>query len=58
MASQVEIETGNHLKLALEQKQFFCTAELVLGRDHNVKEAETFEQYAESMQHHHPAPLT
>ncbi len=42
MASQVEIETGNHLKFGLEQKQFFCTAELVLGRDHNVKEAETF----------------
>ena len=32
----------NHLRVALEQKQFFCTAELVLGRDHNVKEAETF----------------
>jgi methylenetetrahydrofolate reductase (NADPH) len=32
----------NHLRLALEQKRFFCTAELVLGRDHNVKEGETF----------------
>ena len=32
----------NHLRTALEQKQFFCTAELVLGRDHNVQEAETF----------------
>jgi methylenetetrahydrofolate reductase (NADPH) len=30
------------MRTALEQKQFFCTAELVLGRDHNVKEAETF----------------
>ena len=42
MALQAEVETGNHLKLALEKKQFFCTAELVLGRDHNVVEAETF----------------
>src|ERR1039458_8708198 len=41
MALQAEVETGNHLKLALEKKQFFCTAELVLGRDHNVVEAET-----------------
>src|SRR5271157_6397183 len=32
----------NHLREALEKKEFFCTAELVLGRDHNVKEAETF----------------
>ena len=32
----------NHLRVALEKKRFFCTAELVLGRDHNVKEAETF----------------
>jgi len=30
------------LRVALEQKRFFCTAELVLGRDHNVNEAETF----------------
>ena len=34
--------TRNHLRAALEKKEFFCTAELVLGRDHNVKEAETF----------------
>jgi methylenetetrahydrofolate reductase (NADPH) len=34
--------TVNHLKLELEKRQFFCTAELVLGRDHNVREAETF----------------
>ena len=32
----------NHLRLALEKGQFFCTAELVLGRDHDVAEAETF----------------
>lgn len=32
----------NHLRAALEQKQFFCTSELVLGRDHNVAEAEAF----------------
>ena len=36
----------NHLRAALEKKEFFCTAELVLGRDHNVKEAETFVQEA------------
>ena len=37
------IEVGtNHQRAALNQKQFFCTAELVLGRDHNIKEAETF----------------
>ncbi|HUZ45665.1 MAG TPA: methylenetetrahydrofolate reductase C-terminal domain-containing protein [Terriglobia bacterium] len=32
----------NYLKLALETNQFLCTAELVLGRDHDVAEAETF----------------
>jgi methylenetetrahydrofolate reductase (NADPH) len=36
------MESMNHLRAALAQRQFFCTAELVLGRDHNVKEAETF----------------
>jgi methylenetetrahydrofolate reductase (NADPH) len=30
------------LRLALEKGEFFCTAELVLGRDHNMAEAETF----------------
>jgi methylenetetrahydrofolate reductase (NADPH) len=34
--------TRNHLRLAVEKKEFFCTAELVLGRDHNMAEAETF----------------
>ncbi len=32
----------NHLRSALEQKRFFCSVELVLGRDHTVEEAETF----------------
>jgi methylenetetrahydrofolate reductase (NADPH) len=32
----------NHLRQALEKGEFFCTAELVLGRDHNMAEAETF----------------
>jgi methylenetetrahydrofolate reductase (NADPH) len=32
----------NFLKSALQNGQFLCTAELVLGRDHNVAEAETF----------------
>jgi methylenetetrahydrofolate reductase (NADH) len=32
----------NHLRLALEKGQFICTAELVLGRDHNAAEAEAF----------------
>jgi methylenetetrahydrofolate reductase (NADPH) len=35
-------QTDNQLRQALENEQFFCTAELVLGRDHNVAEAETF----------------
>ena len=30
------------MKQALEKGEFFCTAELVLGRDHNMAEAETF----------------
>jgi methylenetetrahydrofolate reductase (NADPH) len=42
MDLQVEVESGNHLKRALEKKEFVSTAELVLGRDHLVKEAETF----------------
>jgi len=32
----------NYLKQALAEKQFFYSAELVLGRDHDVPEAETF----------------
>jgi len=42
MAENLQAGTGNHLRASLEKKSFFCTAELVLGRDHNVKEAETF----------------
>ncbi len=37
-----ETKPPNYLKLALETNQFLCTAELVLGRDHNAAEAETF----------------
>jgi len=32
----------NYLRHALEQHQFICSAELVLGRDHSVPDAETF----------------
>ncbi len=32
----------NFLKSALAQGEFICSAELVLGRDHEVAEAETF----------------
>jgi methylenetetrahydrofolate reductase (NADPH) len=32
----------NHFKSALEKGDFVCTAELVLGRDHSVAEAEAF----------------
>ena len=32
----------NFLRAALEKREFVCTAELVLGRDHNVTEAEAF----------------
>jgi methylenetetrahydrofolate reductase (NADPH) len=42
MLANTEPGPVNHLRAALEQKRFFCTAELVLGRDHNIKEAETF----------------
>jgi len=42
MIEDTEHGSWNHLRVALEQKQFLLTAELVLGRDHNVKEAETF----------------
>ncbi len=34
--------TQNYLRSALESGRFFCSAELVLGRDHLVPEAETF----------------
>jgi methylenetetrahydrofolate reductase (NADPH) len=39
-------EHGNGLRSALQEGQFVCTAELVLGRDHNVSEAERFVQEA------------
>jgi len=32
----------NFLRSAFAERRFFCTAELVLGRDHNVAEAEAF----------------
>jgi methylenetetrahydrofolate reductase (NADPH) len=32
----------NHLRSALEEKRFICSAELVLGRDHTVPQAEEF----------------
>jgi methylenetetrahydrofolate reductase (NADPH) len=34
--------TPNYLRFALEKGEFVCTAELVLGRDHSVAEAEAF----------------
>jgi methylenetetrahydrofolate reductase (NADPH) len=38
--------SGNFLKSALDRGEFFISAELVLGRDHAVPEAETFVQDA------------
>ncbi len=35
-------KVANELKTALLSRQFFCSAEIVLGRDHSVPEAETF----------------
>jgi 5,10-methylenetetrahydrofolate reductase len=32
----------NHLRSALQAGEFFCSAELVLERDHSVPEAETY----------------
>jgi methylenetetrahydrofolate reductase (NADPH) len=37
---------GNQLRLALDQREFFISAELVLGRDHTVPDAETFVEEA------------
>jgi len=34
--------TMNHLRSALNEDRFVCSAELVLGRDHTVPQAETF----------------
>jgi methylenetetrahydrofolate reductase (NADPH) len=42
MSSDGESRNQNFLRAALEKGQFLCTAELVLGRDHTVAEAETF----------------
>ncbi|HVA01231.1 MAG TPA: methylenetetrahydrofolate reductase C-terminal domain-containing protein [Terriglobia bacterium] len=44
-----DLKPQNHLRLSLEKGQFLCTAELVLGRDHNVAEAETFVKEAASL---------
>jgi methylenetetrahydrofolate reductase (NADH) len=38
--------TSNFFKAALESREFICTTELVLGRDHTTGEAETFIQQA------------
>lgn len=49
MTSSAELQSrprgsgeSNYLRSALGQRQFVCTAELVLGRDHDSREAETF----------------
>lgn len=42
MTPNGEEKPVNYLRAALEKGEFLCTAELVLGRDHNVGEAETF----------------
>ena len=41
-SAETQPQATNHLRSALEKRQFLCTAELVLGRDHNVTEAEAF----------------
>ena len=40
--ASMERPKPNFLRSALEKREFICTAELVLGRDHNVVEAEAF----------------
>ena len=42
MSPESGSQNPNFLKSALQKSQFLYTAELVLGRDHNVAEAETF----------------
>ncbi len=32
----------NYLRWSLDHREFFCSAELVLGRDHTVRDAEAF----------------
>ena len=42
-----DTEKVNVLRSSLQKGDFICTAELVLGRDHNAVEAETFVKQAE-----------
>lgn len=42
MANANVYDVPNRFRLALEGGEFFCTAELVLGRDHSAVEAEEF----------------
>jgi methylenetetrahydrofolate reductase (NADPH) len=42
MSTRGDGQNLNSLRSALEKSEFVCTAELVLGRDHNVGEAEAF----------------
>ena len=42
MSSGGEVPRQNVLRSALQRGQFLCTAELVLGRDHNMADAEAF----------------
>lgn len=44
------MEGGGFLKSALQEGQFVCTAELALGRDHNVADAETFVREAAAIE--------
>ena len=44
-------QTPNRFRRALEQGEFVCTAELVLGRDHSALEAEVFVQEASQQEH-------
>ncbi|MBZ5514380.1 MAG: methylenetetrahydrofolate reductase C-terminal domain-containing protein [Acidobacteriia bacterium] len=46
MSGDAGRDNGNLLKSAFEGGHFLTTAELVLGRDHNVAEAETFAREA------------
>ena len=42
MPNASDRQAENYFRAALENKQFICTAELVLGRDHSASEAEVF----------------
>jgi len=42
MTSNIGTQQQNHLRSALAAREFVYTAELVLGRDHEMAEAETF----------------